>query len=115
MHGGCRSDVSARLDNPNLQEPCPEVDANDGEGGRPFLAVIDGLVVDATDFVSKHPGGLKKILSANAAGSGATGRAFGFSLSSGRNAHFPETGRIFREAARAYEAGGDGKEMYCRT
>lgn len=70
-----------------------EVKENDGShANKPFYCVIDGMVVDATSFVHAHPGGLKKILSTDDASVGATGKAFGFSFSSGRNAHFPGTG-----------------------
>ena len=70
-----------------------EVKENDGsQSNKPFFCVIDGMVVDATSFVNAHPGGLKKILSADDASVGATGKAFGFSFSRGRNAQFPGTG-----------------------
>eukprot|EP00747_Dinoflagellata_sp_TGD_P180994 gnl/TRDRNA2_/TRDRNA2_34380_c0_seq1.p1 gnl/TRDRNA2_/TRDRNA2_34380_c0~~gnl/TRDRNA2_/TRDRNA2_34380_c0_seq1.p1 ORF type:complete len:188 (+),score=10.65 gnl/TRDRNA2_/TRDRNA2_34380_c0_seq1:59-622(+) len=67
-----------------------------------FWAVVDGFVVDATEFVESHPGGMKKILSADSPGAGATGGPFGFSFSRGRNAHFPETGRRFRDGVERY-------------
>uniref|UniRef100_A0A6V0FKM6 Cytochrome b5 heme-binding domain-containing protein n=1 Tax=Zooxanthella nutricula TaxID=1333877 RepID=A0A6V0FKM6_9DINO len=70
-----------------------------------FWAVIDGFVVDASEFVQTHPGGLKKLLSADSAATGATGRAFGFSFSRGRNAHFPQTGRRFRDGVEQYLSG----------
>ena len=37
-----------------------------------FWAVIDGFVVDASEFVDKHPGGLRKLLSADSPAAGAT-------------------------------------------
>ena len=75
-------------------------------GGREsFWAVIDGFVVDATDFVDSHPGGLRKLLSTDSAASGATGKPFGFSFSRGKNAHFPATGQRFSEGAKRYLSG----------
>jgi hypothetical protein len=70
-----------------------------------FWAVIDGWVVDATDFLKTHPGGLKKLLSTDSAKVGATGDPFGFSLSRGKNAHFPETGRRFQAGVTQYLQG----------
>ena len=49
---------------------------------------------------------LRKLLSADSAATGATGRPFGFSFSKGRNAHFPETGRRFSEGVKRYLGGG---------
>ena len=65
-----------------------ELESHNGPGGGDgsFWCVIDGFVVDATEFVECHPGGLKKLLAADLPGSGATGKAFGFSFSRGRNA-----------------------------
>ena len=77
---------------------------------EPFWAVIDGFVVDATAFVDTHPGGLKKLLSTDAAAVGATGEEFGFSLSRGRNAHFPGTGKCFRSGIERYLRGGAGSD-----
>ena len=71
-----------------------------------FWCVVDGFVVDATAFVGSHPGGLKKLLSSDAAATGATGREFGFSFSRGPNAHFPDTGRRFAAGVKRYLAGG---------
>jgi hypothetical protein len=70
-----------------------------------YWCVVDGFVVDATDFLHRHPGGLDKLLSANAAATGATGRPFGFSFSRGRNAHFPDTGKTFKEGVERYLRG----------
>ena len=63
--------------------------------------------MDATEFVADggHPGGLKKLLSTDAAGTGATGKPFGFSFSRGRNAHFPQTGQRFQEGAKRFLSG----------
>ena len=90
---------------PRLISP-EEVRAQDGKGGSDYYwAVIDGYVVDATDFLESHPGGLRKLLSADTPAAGATGREFGFSLSRGRNAHFGATGRQFQDGVRAFLAG----------
>ena len=81
-----------------------EVKEHNGRSGS-FWAVIDGFVVDASEFVDSHPGGLRKLLSADSPEAGATGRPFGFSFSRGRNAHFPATGRQFSEGAKRYLSG----------
>ena len=70
-----------------------EIKRNDG---RAFWAVVDGFVVDATAFVDSHPGGLKKLLSTDDANTGATGKAFGFSLSKGCGAASSLSGVIDR-------------------
>ena len=78
-----------------------EVDQhNDAKVG--FWAVIDGYVVDATAFLDAHPGGLKKLLSADSAAAGATGSRYGFSFSKGRNSHFGHTARRFQEGIKKY-------------
>ena len=51
-----------------------EIELNN-KGKDKFLAVVDGFVVDASKFVKTHPGGLRKLLSANSAGTGATGKS----------------------------------------
>ena len=66
---------------------------------------MDGFVVDATEFVDSHPGGLQKLLAADKAATGATGRPFGFSFTRGKNAHFPATGKRFSEGVKRYMAG----------
>ena len=73
-----------------------EIKRNDGRDGRAFWAVVDGFVVDATAFVDSHPGGLRKLLSTDDANTGATGKAFGFSLSKGCGAASPLSGVIDR-------------------
>ena len=84
-----------------------EIKQHNGRNGESFWAVVDGFVVDATEFVADggHPGGLKKLLSTDAAGTGATGKPFGFSFSRGRNAHFPQTGQRFQEGAKRFLSG----------
>ena len=63
-----------------------EVRQHSGRDGCDFWAVIDGFVVDASEFVDTHPGGLKKLLSTDSSETGATGKPFGFSFSRGKNA-----------------------------
>ena len=85
-----------------------EVTRHSGRDGGPFWAVIDSFVVDCSEFVDTHPGGLRKLLSADSPATGATGQPFGFSFSRGRNAHFPDTGKRFREGVKRYLSGGGG-------
>ena len=80
-----------------------KVRQNDGLNGRSLWTVIDGYVVDATDFAKYHPGGLRKILATDEKQTGWTGEEFGFSLTRGQNAHFPKTGRIFEEGVRRFD------------
>ena len=75
------------------------------EAGGRYWAVVDGFVVDATEFIDTHPGGLRKLLSADTAAAGATGSPFGFTFSGGRNGHFPDTGRRFRDGVKRFLAG----------
>ena len=81
-----------------------QVRAKNGKNGEKLWVVIDGYVVDATDFANSHPGGISKILSTDSKRSGYTGKEFGFSLSKGRNAHFPRTAKIFEEAAKSFDS-----------
>ena len=83
-----------------------EVRQHSGRDGCDFWAVIDGFVVDASEFVDTHPGGLKKLLSTDSSETGATGKPFGFSFSRGKNAHFPDTGKRFRAGVERYLSGG---------
>jgi hypothetical protein len=88
-----------------------------GGGGRPsssFWAVVDGWVIDATEFVDSHPGGLKKLMSTDAEEVGSTGMTHGFSFSRGKNAHFPDTGRRFGEGVVKYLR-GDGATTTATT
>jgi hypothetical protein len=80
---------------------------NTGSDGS-FWAVVDGFVVDATEFVTSHPGGLRKLMSANTPGAGFTGGPFGFSFTRGSNSHFPATGRRFRDGVERFLGGGGG-------
>ena len=86
-----------------------EVESHSGRDGRSYWCVIDSFVVDASEFLNSHPGGLRKLMSANGSGAGATGQPFSFSFSRGRNAHFPETGKRFHDGVKSYLAGGSGK------
>jgi hypothetical protein len=72
--------------------------------------VVDGFVVDASLFRTKHPGGLRKLLQTNDAGAGATAGEFSFSFSRGKNAHFPDTGKRFRAGVEAFLR-GEGAEV----
>ena len=89
-----------------------EIKQHNGKDGSSFWAAIDGFVVDATAFVDSHPGGLPKLLSADAASTGATGQEFGFSFSRGRNAHFPGTGRNFAASVKQFLAGGNAEVAF---
>jgi hypothetical protein len=80
-----------------------QVRKNDGLEGRPLWTVIDGYVVDCTEFAKFHPGGLRKILATDEKQTGWTGEEFGFSLSRGKNAHFPQTRRVFQEGTRRFD------------
>lgn len=86
-----------------------EVKRHNGTDGS-FWAVVEGFVVDATEFIDTHPGGLRKLLSADAAATGATGKVFGFSFSRGRNAHFPDTGKRFHRGVQKFLK-GEGSEV----
>lgn len=81
---------------------------NNHNSKNTFWCVVDGFVVEATTFVDEHPGGLKKIMSTDEPNIGATGKAFGFSLGRGRNAHFPDTAKRFRDGVELYLSGGGG-------
>ena len=83
-----------------------EIKQHNRKGKGTFWAVVDGFVVDATEFLESHPGGLPKLRSANAAGVGATGEPFGFSFTRGRNSHFPDTGRRFQDGVARFLSGG---------
>ena len=47
-----------------------EVEQHSGGSSGEFWCVVDGFVVDATEFVDAHPGGLRKLLSTNSAEAG---------------------------------------------
>ena len=81
-----------------------QVRERNGNGENEFWGVVDGYVVDATEFMDSHPGGLRKLLSTNAAATGATGAPFGFSFSRGRNAHFAATAKRFEAGVQRFLA-----------
>ena len=78
---------------------------NSGDDITSFWACIDGFVVEAIDFLEKHPGGKRKVLATNDPSTGDTGHPFAFSFSRGRNAHFPETAKIFKEGIEKFLSG----------
>ena len=80
--------------------------SNNNSNNRSFWACIDGFVVDATDFVRKHPGGKKKLLATNDATTGDRGIPYDFSFSRGKNAHFPATAKIFKDGIQRFLNGG---------
>ena len=88
-----------------------EVEKHNADGAS-FWAVVDGFVVDATEFVGSHPGGVSKLLSANTSGAGHTGAPFGFSFARGPNAHFAATAQRFRDGVAQY-LGGCGDPESC--
>ena len=101
----CAEDLLSEDDEVKLIS-AEEILKHNGKGEHKSLwSVVDGFVVDASDFLTSHPGGLGKLLSANKARIGATGQPFGFSFSRGRNAHFPDTGKRFREGVARFLKG----------
>ena len=93
----CLHDDTDREKSSSLALTKEQVRKNDGLEDRPLWTVIDGYVVDCTEFAKFHPGGLRKILATDEKQTGWTGEEFGFSLTRGSNAHFPKTGRVFQE------------------
>ncbi len=105
-HAGAELDVSHLATTAGPRSiAAEEVQRHDGRDGSAFWAVIDGFVVDASAFLKTHPGGLQKLLAADHAATGATGKEFGFSFSRGRNAHFPDTGKRFAAGVKRFLAG----------
>ena len=92
------------INHPRLVSAAEIEEQNQRDGT--LWAVIDGYVVDASAFWASHPGGLRKLRSANEPGTGATGWAFGFSFSRGWNAHMPDTVRRFHDGVERYLNGG---------
>ena len=104
--------LPASVAGPGPRQISPEeVRQHDGQEGRQFWGVVDGFVVDATEFLNTHPGGIKKLLSVDSAAAGASGRPFSFSFSRGRNAHFPETGKKFQDGVKQFLNGSGGKQV----
>eukprot|EP00928_Gymnodinium_smaydae_P074690 TRINITY_DN57715_c0_g1_i1.p1 TRINITY_DN57715_c0_g1~~TRINITY_DN57715_c0_g1_i1.p1 ORF type:complete len:137 (+),score=23.43 TRINITY_DN57715_c0_g1_i1:57-413(+) len=62
-----------------------------------FWVVADGHVVDVTDFIEQHPGGIEKIMSA--------GNDFSF------RSHFGATYDAFQEACKLFRASGQPMEF----
>ena len=86
---------------------------NNTGAGTSFWACIDGFVVDATDFIGKHPGGTKKLFQTNDPDIGPMkGVPFNFSFSRGRNAHFPGTARAFQEGVERFLSGGSPEIVF---
>lgn len=102
--------LSRKASGPRLVSPAELAEHDGRAGGSGFWAVVDGFVVDASEFVDSHPGGLKKLMSTNSPNAGATGQSFGFSFTRGKNAHFPDTGRRFAEGVKRY-LGGQGGDI----
>ena len=101
----CAKNLKASASSPSPRMiPAEEVRLHSSK--EEFWCVIDGFVCDAVEFVDDHPGGLRKLLSADNPDAGATGQAFGFSFSRGRNAHFPQTGKRFRDGVTRFLGGG---------
>ena len=104
----CTEHMSPLLSSTGRRLPIPrpisqeEVAQHSNSGDGVFWAVIDKFVVDASEFVNTHPGGLRKLLSADSADAGHTGKPFGFSFATGHNAHFPKTGQQFRDGVQQY-------------
>lgn len=70
--------------------------------------MVDDYVVDASEFITEHPGGLNKLLATDKPKIGATGEEFGFSFSRGKNSHFPDTAKSFREGLATFLRGEGG-------
>ena len=89
----------------------------DGDDGPAvsYWAVVDGFVVDASDFLAKHPSGRKKLLATNDPETGDAGRPFDFSFSRGRNAHFPATARTFQDGVERFLNGGSAEIVFPAT
>ena len=73
-----------------------------------FWCCIDGFVVDATEYLNTrvHPGGQKKVLQTNDAKIGNDNKPMSFSFSKGKNAHFPETAKVFQDGVKDFLNGG---------
>ena len=99
------------------EDDSDQVDSLSSSTSFSYWAVIDGFVVDSTDYINKHPGGKKKLLMTNDPTTGSTGKPYTFSFSKGRNAHFPETARIFRDAVQQFLEDGNasGEVVFPRT
>lgn len=79
-----------------------------------FWCCIDGFVVDATEYYQTrvHPGGQRKVLQTNDAKIGNENKPMSFSFSKGKNAHFPETARIFQDGVKEFLKGGSNEIVF---
>ena len=79
-----------------------------------FWCCIDDFVVDATDYLKTrvHPGGQTKVLQTNEAKIGIDNKPMSFSFSKGKNAHFPETAKIFQDGVNAFLNGGTNEIVF---
>ena len=66
--------------------------------GESFWVVVDGYVLDITQFLPEHPGMLKKIMMAR--------ERLGPDISPNFLDHFPHTVAAFREACRNFDKRG---------
>ena len=89
--------------------------SNEGDAMSSYWACIDGFVVESIDFLQKHPGGKKKLLQTNDPSTGDTSRPFAFSFSRGRNAHFPETAKIFHDGIARFLKGESTEIIFPAT
>ena len=79
-----------------------EVRQHNGRGGENFWAVVDGYVVDATDMVNSHPGGLKKLLTTDAPGVGAWAKPSASALRAAGTRTSPRPARAFTRACSVF-------------
>lgn len=86
----------------------------DGKSITSFWCCIDGFVVDATEYYQTrvHPGGQRKVLQTNDANIGSDNKPMSFSFSKGKNAHFPETARIFQESVKQFLKGVSNEVVF---
>lgn len=79
-----------------------------------FWCCIDGFVVDATDYLKTrvHPGGQTKVLQTNDAKIGNDNKPMSFSFSKGKNAHFPQTAKIFQDGVDGFLNGGTNEIVF---
>ena len=73
--------------------------------------MIDGYVVDGVPVrpsPRSTPGARRRPRGTNDAETGANGKGGGFSFTKGRNAHFPGTGKRWKEGVEEWLKGGDG-------
>ena len=71
-----------------------QVQYNDGTHNRKLWVIVDGYILDVTQFADHHPAGAKKIIDR---------RAKSIDISSNFLDHFGHTVRAFRDACRRYD------------